>query len=283
MAETPQSSANAAQIDYWNASAGQTWAQFQEQLDRTIAPLGAAALRALAPAAGECVIDIGCGCGDTTLDLSERVGAQGRAVGIDISTPMLEIARRRPLPPSGLRPEFRQLDAQSGDLGRGVFDAAFSRFGVMFFSDPAAAFANIGAALKPRGRLGFVCWRPLEDNPWMHEPYEAARPALAPAAPTDPLAPGPFAFADPKRVRKILREAGFASVTIEPFDARIGGADVKETLKLALRVGPLGSALREHPELEERVLERVRDVLTRHATPDGVLMPAAVWIVLAHS
>ena len=156
MAEIPQSSANAAQIDYWNASAGQTWAQFQEQLDCTIAPLGAAALRALAPVAGECVIDIGCGCGATTLDLCACVGAQGRAVGIDISTPMLEIARRRPLPPSGLRPEFRQLDAQGGDLGRGIFDAAFSRFGIMFFSDPVAAFANIRAALKPPGRLGFV-------------------------------------------------------------------------------------------------------------------------------
>ena len=142
---------NAAQIAYWNAAAGETWARCQEQLDRQIAPLGLEALRPLGVVPGERVVDIGCGCGATTLDLASRVGAEGCVVGVDISTPMLEVARRRPLADSIKRPEFRQIDAATGDLGKSVFDAAFSRFGVMFFGDPVAAFSNIRACLKTQG------------------------------------------------------------------------------------------------------------------------------------
>lgn len=169
---------NAAQADYWNATAGQTWTQDHEALDRQIAPLALEALRALAPAAGERVLDVGCGCGQTTLDIAARVGSNGSVTGIDISAPMLEIARQRLLPVAAGRVEFRQADAQGAHLGRSSFDAAYSRFGVMFFSDPVAAFINIRNALKPDGRLGFVCWRPLEANRWMFEPLQAARPFL---------------------------------------------------------------------------------------------------------
>ncbi len=283
MSRVAELSVNAAQIEYWNGTVGETWTQFQEQLDRQIAPLGLKALNALAPVKGEHIIDIGCGCGQTSLDLAARVGPEGRVVGVDISTPMLDVARRRPLLESGARPEFHLLDAQNGDLGRAVFDAAFSRFGVMFFSDPVAAFTNIRASLNAHGRLGFVCWRPLAENPWMKGPLEAALPFLPPVPPPDPVAPGPFAFADARRVHSILLAAGFRRVRIDPFDTRIGGADIDETLTLALRVGPLGSALREYPKLQVTVAEAVRDVLTHYVTPRGVLMPAAVWIVLAYN
>ena len=275
--------ANAEQIDYWNSAAGDTWARFQAQLDRQIAPLGAEALRQLAVRAGERVIDIGCGCGETSLDLAARVGAQGRVVGIDISTPMLEVAQRRLAAEPGLAVEFRQADAQCDDLGRAGFDAAFSRFGVMFFTDPVAAFANIRTAMRPGGRLAFVCWRPLGDNDWMREPLDAAAPYLPPAAPSDPAAPGPFAFADAVRVRSILTDAGFVSVTIDPFDARIGGGDIAESLQLALRIGPLGYQMRENPQLMPSVAGAVRAVLERYAPPRGVMMPAGVWIVRARN
>jgi SAM-dependent methyltransferase len=278
-----ESSSNAAQIDYWNATAGETWAQYQTQIDRLIEPLGREALRALAPRAGERIIDIGCGCGHTSLDLAARVGPDGLVLGVDISLPMLAVARRRPLPPSVSRPEFRQLDAQNEELGRGAFDAAFSRFGVMFFSEPVTAFANIRASLTPGGRLGFVCWRTLEENPWMKVPLDAALPFIPPIAPPDPTAPGPFAFADAHRILSILTEAGFGSVTINPFDTRIGGADIAQTLALAFKVGPLGAALREHPELTGRVRDAVRDSLSQYLTREAVLMPAAVWIVLAQN
>jgi len=281
MAETPAS--NAAQIDYWNAVAGQTWVQLQEQLDRQISPLGHAAQRALAAGAGERVLDIGCGCGQSTLELAVAVGAAGSVTGVDISQPMLAVARARPNPLDAATLVFRELDAQSGDLGKGVFDAAFSRFGVMFFSDPVAAFANIRAALKPDGRLAFVCWRPFQENPWMSAPMAAALPLLPPQPEADPLAPGPFAFADAARVRGILEGAGFAAVDIKPFEARIGGASVEESIKLAFRVGPLGRALGDQTELAAAISDRVREVIKPFDTPDGVLMPAAVWIVTARN
>ena len=282
MPQIAETSSNAAQIEYWNTTAGETWAQFQEALDRQVEPLGLAAMDVLCPGEGEHIIDIGCGCGQTSLALAARVRPTGSVVGVDISEPMLDVALRRPRS-ADLQISFRKLDAQTGDIGHGLFDAAFSRFGVMFFSDPVAAFANIRASLKPDGRLAFVCWRPLNENPWMQAPLQAALPLLPPVAPPDPTAPGPFAFADPSRVRSILSDSGYSSVTIDPFDADIGGGDLEQTLKLALAVGPLGRALREHPELADNVVDAVRDVLSNYLTSNGVRMPGAVWIVLART
>jgi len=283
MTENASSSDNAAQIDYWNATAGQTWARFQEQLDRQIEPLGLEAMRALAPAPGERILDVGCGCGQTSLELATRVTASGAVVGADISVPMLEVARSRVVPDGAATPDFHQVDAQSGDLGEGVFDAVFSRFGVMFFSDPVAAFTNLRKALKPDGRLGFVCWRPFQENLWMRLPMEAAQPFLPPSPPMDPTAPGPFAFADADRVRRILADAGFSDVTLHAFNTSIGGSSLDQTVDLAFRVGPLGAILREKPELAPTVAGAVRSALAPYETPSAVLMPAAVWIVQAHA
>jgi len=275
------SPANAAQSNYWNKTAGLTWAAMQAQLDRQIEPLGARAMEGFAAQPGETVLDIGCGCGQTTLALAERVGGSGGVTGADISQPMLEVARARPAPAGGAKPRFVEIDAQTGDLGEGVFDGAFSRFGVMFFADPAAAFANIGRALKPRGRLTFVCWRPFAENLWMRAPAEAAASLLPAMAPPDPNAPGPYAFSDPVKVWDILAAAGFQAIEIRLFDAVIGGGTLEEATALALRVGPLGVAMREHPHLAAPVAKAVRAALAPHETPRGVLMPAAVWIVRA--
>jgi len=274
---------NAAQIDYWNATAGETWSRMHDQLDRQIEPLGLEAMRRLAPGQGERILDIGCGCGQTTMALAKWIGLSGAVIGVDISRPMLEVARGRPLPADARQPEFREADAQSESLGAAAFDAAFSSFGVMFFSDPVAAFANIRAALKPSGRLGFVCWRPYPENLWMRIPMEAAQPLLGPTAPADPTAPGPFAFADPARVRSILSQAGFTAITIDPYDARIGGGDIDQTVALAFRVGPLGRALQETPDRLPEVARAVKAAITPFDTPNGVLMPAAVWIVQARA
>jgi SAM-dependent methyltransferase len=280
MADASKPSSNAAQIEDWNAAVGRTWTQFQEQLERQLDPLGREAIGALAPLPGEHILDVGCGCGATTLDLAVRVGPVGSVVGVDVSVPMLDVARGRSRPADAGRAEFLQLDAQHDTLGS-AFDAAFSRFGVMFFSDPVAAFKNILTALKHGGRLAFVCWRRLEDNPWVHVPLAAARPFLPDAAPADPAAPGPFAFAAASRVRSILLDAGFASVAATPFDTLIGGADLEQSLKLALRVGPLGAALREHPELEPLVTGPVAEALRNYLTAAGVRMPCATWIISA--
>jgi SAM-dependent methyltransferase len=278
---TDASSANAAQDDYWNGRAGQTWVELQALLDMELQPLGREAQRALDPRPGEQVLDIGCGAGETSLDLAVAVAPNGSVLGADLSQLLLDLARSR-AGDKGLPVRFLAADAQTSDFGKAPFDAAFSRFGVMFFSDPQAAFSNIAAALKPGGRLAFVCWRTYAENPLMRDPFEAALPLIPPPEPSDPLAPGPFAFADPERVRAILAGAGFADVAIRPFDAKVGGWTLDEAMIVAQRVGPLGTILRINPELAPPVLEAVRQALQRNQDADGrVRMAAAVWIVTA--
>lgn len=271
---------NQDQIAYWNAQAGQTWATEQDKLDRQLEPLGDAALAALSPKAGDRLIDIGCGAGQTTLALAEVVGAEGSVLGVDVSAPMLAVARGRSQGMGNVR--FLEADAQIRAFAPGAADAVYSRFGVMFFSDPAAAFANIHKALKPGGRLAFVCWRPLKENGWMLIPLGAALQHItAPPTMPDPDAPGPFAFADPDRVRGILASAGFSDIGIEPHDAMIGGNPLDESVTLALKVGPLSRLLQEHPDKREPVVATLRETLAEHLGPDGVRMPGAVWIVTA--
>ena len=239
--------ANADQIAYWNASAGETWAALWDRLDRQIEPLGRLAMDALAIGPGERLIDIGCGCGQTTLELARRAGPSGNVVGVDVSAPMLAVARRRARALSLAEVEFLEADAQTHGFDSAGADALFSRFGVMFFADPAAAFANLRSALASGGRLGFVCWRAMELNTFMTLPMSAALPLLPPIAPQPPGGPGPFAFDDADRVRAILADAGFRGVELRPHDEAIGGGDIDETLDLALKIGPLGAAVRDRP------------------------------------
>jgi SAM-dependent methyltransferase len=272
---------NAAQIDYWNAVAGETWSKLQARLDRQLDPLGREALTALAPQPGEAILDIGCGCGQTSLELATAVGPGGQVLAVDISAPMLAVARSRPTSLDAAKVTWREADAQTTGFAPPPFDAVFSRFGVMFFADPTQAFANLRAATRPGGRLTFVCWRPLAENLWMRGPMEAAAHHLPPAEPPIPGAPGPFAFADPERVRRILTEASWPNIQLRPHDALIGAGSVEDSLTLALKVGPLGAALREAPDKAPQVIDAVRNFLSRHVGTDGVRLPAAVWIVTA--
>lgn len=268
---------NAQQATYWNDGAGPTWAELQEPLDRQLEPLGRRAMAELDLGAGKRVLDIGCGAGATTLALSST-GAE--IVGADISGTLLGVARRRAEGLAGVA--FLQADAQTFAFEPASFNAVFSRFGVMFFADPAAAFANIRRAMKPGAKLAFVCWRTPAENPIMSLPMQAALPHIdAPPPPPEPGAPGPFAFADPARVNAILADAGFSGVTLTPHDEAIGPGDLETTLGLALRVGPLGGLLRENPEKREAVVAAVRAALAPHVTPDGVKLGSATWIVTA--
>lgn len=276
------SAANAAQEAYWNEAAGRTWADLQDRIDRQIRPLGLAILDRLAPAPGETVIDVGCGCGDTSLELARRVGPEGEVLGLDISAPMLEVARRRADEAALEGLEFRQADAQVAALPGGR-DVVFSRFGVMFFADPGAAFGNLRRALRPGGRLGFVCWRPLAENLWMRLPAETATGLVPPSPPPEPGAPGPFAFADPERVRGILAGAGFTDIGITPHDEAIGGLDLDGTVEMSFRVGPLGAILRERPDLAPVLRERVREAVRPWLRDGAVYMPSATWLVSARN
>src|SRR5215468_9991025 len=158
------------EVEYWNGAAGARWAETREQIDANLAAITDLAFSFAAPAAGERVLDLGCGCGTTTFALRERVGATGAACGLDVSAPMLDVARQRAL---GTDITFIEADAETYRFTY-TFDLVFSRFGIMFFADPVAAFANIRTAIAPGGRLAFVCWRAFGDNPWAIVPLAAA-------------------------------------------------------------------------------------------------------------
>lgn len=275
--------ANREQSRYWNEQAGPKWAAMQRQLDAQLEPLGAAAIDALDLRAGERVLDVGCGAGATALALAERV-RPGEVVGVDISAPLLALARERAAGVADLR--FALADAQTAVFAGPPFDVVFSRFGVMFFADPVAAFVNLRAALRPGGRLGFVCWRPMRDNAWIMAPLTAAMPHLpAPLEPPLPDAPGPFAFADGARTRGILERAGFVAVDVAPYDCELTlgtGSSLDDAVETALQIGPLGRALSAAgDDLCETIRGVVREALARHEGPRGVTLSAAAWLVRA--
>jgi SAM-dependent methyltransferase len=257
------------------------WAEVRELLELQLAPLGRRALEALAPKSGESVLDIGCGGGATALDLARAVAPDGTVVGVDLSAAVLAFAQSAAERCERVR--FVQADAQVYPFEPASFDAAFSRFGVMFFADPAVAFSNIRRSLRPNGRLAFVCWRTLEENALDNLPLRAASVHLPPQPARDPEAPGPFAFANPDRVHGILERAGFGKIEITAHDEQVGSGDLDSMLAVCSRVGALGKILRENPELRAATLPAVRSALARHDGPDGVKLKAATWVVTARA
>ncbi len=287
MATIQPSGPNAEQIKYWNDTAGPKWVALHDVIDDQIRPLGLAAMDRANLRPGERVLDVGCGCGDTTVELARRVAPGGAAVGIDISAVMLERARHR-AGAAGVAARFELGDAQTHPFTPATADVLFSRFGVMFFVDPTAAFTNLHRALRSGGRLAFVCWQSLPENPWMFVPLGAALQHLPPPSLPAPDAPGPFAFADPARVRGILGNAGFADVHLESVHRELsigGGAGLDETVEFLLQMGPTAALLRDSPDptLLPRVSDAVRASLIPYQTPQGIRMSSASWIVTAQA
>jgi ubiquinone/menaquinone biosynthesis C-methylase UbiE len=278
---------NAEQIRYWTETAGPKWVRMEALLEAQIAPFGAAAMDRAALISGERVLDVGCGCGATSFELARRVGTEGLVLGVDISEPMLGRARERAAGSEMATVRFALADAQTHRFARDTFDALFSRFGVMFFTDPGAAFTNLRAALRPGGRLAFVCWQSLQQNPWMLLPLMAAAQHIALPPPPAPGEPGPFSFADAERVRAILARAGFADVALEPLEMTLsvgGGGALEQAVEFLLEMGPAGAALREAgPAARPAVAAAVREVLAPFATPEAVRMASAAWIVTARA
>jgi SAM-dependent methyltransferase len=272
---------NADQIAFWNGVGGQKWLRSTERLERGMAPIGLAALDVAAAQPGEQVLDIGCGTGPTSLRLAQAVGAQGAVLGVDVSQALIDEARRRAAGVANL--QFLLADA-SAHRFEPRFDLAFSRFGVMFFADPVAAFAHLRGALKPGGRLVFVCWRTFKENSWAFVPFMAAVPHIPPVERPAPEAPGPFAFGDGERVQRILKSAGFSDVVVKPFDTDMpGSATVDEAVAFATEVGPVSRALADVSEDQRRnAVAAIREVLQKHVDEGkGLALPAACWIVTA--
>ena len=275
---------NSEQIAEWNGVLGQRWVAMQREIDRIVVPFGDAALKAAAPQPGERVIDIGCGCGDTSIEIARIVGEAGTVLGIDVSQPMLEVARSRGALDNCANLAFRDGDASEAGLPANT-DLLFSRFGVMFFSHPSQAFSHLRESLRTGGRCVFVCWRAPRDNPWAMAPLSAARTALdVTQAPTDPNAPGPFAFADEGRLRTILSSAGFGAIDIQRFDAAIAlGATPRSAAEFAVQMGPAARFVREvGAEHVPVILEAVERSFAPLAAQDGhVSLNGSTWIVAA--
>ena len=274
---------NAHQAYDWNDAVGRTWVMLHERLDRQIAPFGRAAMERVRLASGQRVLDVGCGCGETSFEIAYNV-APGEVLGADVSAMLLDVAREDARSRSISGVQFLQVDAQVHAFEAGAFDVLFSRFGVMFFDDPTAAFTNLRKALKPQGRLAFCCWRKPAENLWLALPMQAVGHLLPPLPPSDPNAPGPFAFADADRVKGMLATAGFSEISIEPLDLRTGGDNLEESVFLALRVGQLGAALRQvgaDDALKLRVEDALRQALAAYVEDGVVKLPAAGWIVSA--
>jgi SAM-dependent methyltransferase len=276
---------NSQQIAYWNEQAGPRWVRFQERLDAQLRPLGRAVLDAAGLTRGTRVLDVGCGCGDSSLEAVARVAPDGSVTGVDISAPMLARARERARQAGVAAASFLEADAQAHAFAPGSFDVAISRFGVMFFHSPEAAFANLYAALAPRGRLTFVCWQALSRNLWMSAPLAALARHVPLPPPPDPCAPGPFAFADAERVRAILAAAGFASVAVDALegDLSLGGArSPEEGAAFIVEIGPAAHALREagaDEALRARVVDAAAEALAPFARDGAVRAPYAAWLV----
>ena len=278
---------NADQIAYWNDRAAVTWTTFQERLDALFEPLTALALDAAAPKSGERVIDIGCGCGATVLALAQRLGPTGEVLGLDVSEPMAARARERIAGAGLTNAQVAVSDAATHDFQGVRADLLFSRFGVMFFADPVAAFVNLRGAMRQGGRLLCAAWRPLADNPWFTVPLEAARPLLPPQPPTDPDAPGPFAFANPDRTLGILAKAGWSDAALSRHDVPMRTAaagQLDQAVEFATRVGILARMLAEEdPDTRARVRLAVAEALKPYDGPAGVNLSGSIWLISAHA
>ena len=275
---------NAEQIEYWNSKVGDTWARMQARLDRAFTPVTAALLSVAAPQPGEDVLDVGCGTGETTLALAGAVGDDGAATGVDISDALLARARER-ADELLCDADFLNADAATFDAEPG-FDLIISRFGVMFFDDPVAAFTNLHRLASPGGRLVFACWQPPAENLWATLPMQALAALLPEQPPADPHAPGPFAFADPARVEAVLAAAGWQDIAFDdlPFEMVVGEGDdpIASAVQFNLRIGPAARLVRDAgPEAEAAAPAVLAAALAPYRIDDSVALPGAVWLVSA--
>jgi SAM-dependent methyltransferase len=274
---------NRDQAVQWNTSSGRTWAELQDVLDRLFAPFEALLVEEAFPGEGARVLDVGCGAGATTLAMARRLGqhSTARCVGVDLSAQLVEVARARAAAEGLSTATFVEADAQTHAFAAGAFDAVISRFGVMFFDDPEAAFATLRRAARPRAKLVFVAWRRPAENPFMTAAVRAAAPLLPIAKTENPEAPGQFAFADGGRVRRILEASGWKDVEVAPLDLPCSARE-QDLNAYAAKLGPVGRALRD---VDEATRARVVDAVRRAYEPwvrDGAAhFTAACWLVRA--
>jgi len=276
--------ANDAQRRYWNEVAGPRWVAGQGFRERRNQESLALLLDRLRLAGGEHLLEIGCGTAAVTLPLARAVGERGRIVAVDISEPMLEVARQR-VAESGLRNVTLLLgDAQLFAFEQAAFDIATSRMGVMFFAEPVTAFRNLRDALKPGGRLVFACWAPLAENRHWLISYEIAVRLLGPAVTSPEHEVGPLAFGNPDYVRRILAGAGFADISIERAHPTIIGGSAEEEARQALMMGPTARLIEtKNPSeaVRQKIADEVAAAFAALASAGPIRLPATIFLVTA--
>jgi SAM-dependent methyltransferase len=268
-------------VDYWNGRSADAWVTGADRFDAMLAPFGDRILAAAALHEGERVLDVGCGNGAISLGAATAVGPSGRVTGLDVSAPMLALARKR-AEEQGIHVDFVQDDAQTASFDRS-FDVVVSRFGVMFFDDPKAAFANLARATRPGGRLRFACWRDFLSNEWIAVPSLAMVEHVGIPELPKPGAPGPFALADADRTTELLESSGWSEVTLVGHDDVMPmGRDPEDVLAFMLS-DEMGRQLvtGKDPGAVQAGTEATLEALRPYVTPGGVVLGGACWIVTA--
>ena len=284
--EIPNTEApNADMKAFWNGVGGERWVSFGDRLEASLQSFGQHTIDASGAAVDESVLEIGCGCGPNSIELAQRVGSNGRVLGVDISAPVLDQARINATASKLNNVSFECADAQTADLGAGQYDLVFSRFGVMFFDDPVTAFENIRGALKPAGRIAFASWAARTENAWVAEPLKVVSKHIDLPAPPPADAPGPFSLGDESRVRDILTKAGFRNITVSPFKvAMVLGEDITEAVDFLMQLAPSGGAITAaDPDQQTRsaIAADLAALMESYQGEQGVTMDAVALIVTA--
>lgn len=268
---------NKTQAEYWSSAPGLKWIKFEEDLDAAFEAVNKELIRRAKPTSGMKVLDVGCGTGATSRAFSQSLCPNGRLTALDISKPLLECAKSH-ADKVTIKPDYYLLDAQVDTIPGAPFDLVVSRFGVMFFSDPTAAFANIRKHLRPRGRLVVVAWSAMDENPWFKVPCHAAMSRLGPPDPAGPNAPGPLGFQDITYVIDMLEKAGFSDVVGEVSEVTLKYfGPLKKLADLASKIGPAARILKKHCGTDEDVKAIQETVLEKFRVfdePDSICIPA---------
>jgi SAM-dependent methyltransferase len=274
--------ANQAMVELWNGPASEAWVSAPERYDGMLHELGLLVLDAARLQPGDRVLDVGCGSGQLSRDAAARVGPTGAVLGVDVSARLVALAEQRT---AGAPVRHLVADAQVDDLPDAPFDVVVSRFGVMFFDDPTAAFAHLRDATTPGGRLAFAAWQGPLDNEWMLVPIGAIVPIVGPPDLPPPDAPGPFSFAEPARIRTVLEGAGWADVDVQPVETTVlvgGGGDVEQFVTY-VEQDLLGQMLLRSADAQTRAaaLAALREAVAPRMTEEGLRLGAKVWLVTA--
>jgi SAM-dependent methyltransferase len=268
---------NRAQAEYWRSAPGQKWIQFEDELDIVFEAVNEALVARAQPNSSERVVDIGCGTGATTRAFSKCLGPEGSVTAIDISEPLLARARARAAE-TAAHTTYLLNDAQTDTMEGDPFDLATSRFGVMFFADPVAAFANIRSWLHPDGRLVVAGWAAIDGNPWFEVPRDAAMAQLGPPDPSDPNGPGPLGFQNIGHVSDVLMGAGFADINTECAEVTLRHpGPIERVAALAVNIGPAARILKKYGGDSKDIEAIAASVLSdfqKFKTSEGVRIPA---------